>query len=155
MKENLARLEVFWSFSDTWKKASEFELSSFQEKYNVIIPDDMKMYFAALNGTGPYWDENLLTFYPLSDVKSIGEDLINYGGSPNYTNLSNTLDHYRDCFVFADYSLNVFAYAIRLYSKPTESNEVYTVCGDEYKVIANSFKEFIGLYLQDFNLVTL
>jgi hypothetical protein len=72
----------------------------------------------------------------------------------DYNCKSKKIDlNYKNCFVIANYSCHLFAYAIRLYPDKADINEVYVVCGDEYKVIANSFTEFIDLYLKNPDLL--
>ncbi len=62
---------------------------------------------------------------------------------------SNTLEGYKNCFVFGDYMFHIFSYAIRLNSSESGKNEIYIICGDKYKVIANSFSDFVRLYVSD------
>lgn len=51
--------------------------------------------------------------------------------------------------VFADFQFDFFAYAIRLYSRTSVKNEVFVLCGNEFKQIADSFSGFIDLYMAD------
>jgi hypothetical protein len=42
-----------------------------------------------------------------------------------------------------------FAYAIRLSHEPTPVNEVYVICEDQFRKIANSFTGFLELLERD------
>lgn len=62
-------LKQFWSRRTIKLRcaASEIELRGFEDKYNVLLPDDLKGYFATVNGFDALvsWvtDENVITFY--------------------------------------------------------------------------------------------
>ena len=94
-------------------------------------------------------DKDLYEFYSFDKFTSIDKELANWGGVPDYRNIVYTLSQCENCFVFADYMSNLFAYAIRLYEDKTDRNEVYLICGDKYKTLAYSFSDFLGLYLID------
>ncbi len=72
--------------------------------------------------------------------------MVNWNGVPDYSNIVNTLEGFQDCFVFADHMFHLFAYAIRLNKESAVKNEVYAICGDQYKIIAGNFTEFMKLY---------
>jgi hypothetical protein len=40
-------------------------------------------------------------------------------------------------------------YAIQLHQHPGSKNEILVICGDEHRVIAESFTRFIEIYLAD------
>lgn len=125
------------------------DISVFSSKNNVVLPQDLIAYFTQLNGTSDSFDNGFFTFYSLLQFKTIKEELGDYGGIPDYRNLVNLLPDHEHCFVFADHSLHLICYAIRLYDRPSENNEVYALCGEVFGVIANSFTEFMNLYLRD------
>ena len=130
-------------------KASIEQLHSFVQKTNLLLPQDISEYFEKINGTDGDYDDNLFTFYNLLDFKNIKDGLFTWSGSPDYSGLIDTLDNNADIFIFADHSFKMFTYAIRLYPIISDKNEVFILCGNEYRVIANSFTEFIDLYLND------
>jgi hypothetical protein len=96
-----------------------------------------------------YHYSTMFEFYSLKQFKTVKDMLGDYRGVPDYRNIVNTLHLHERCYIFADYSLSVRAYAIRLYKETSSTNEIYAICGDKYKVIANSFTEFIDIYLKD------
>ncbi len=125
------------------------EVQRFQNRYKLIIPEDLENYFLSLNGTGSSYDNNLFRFYSLQHFLPIGESLIKWGGIPNYRNIVKTLRQHEECFVFSDHSFHLFVYAIRLNKNRLGDNQIYIMQGADYEVIANSFSDFLELYLKD------
>ncbi len=125
------------------------EIFQFQKSIELVLPDDLKEYFSILGDSKSQYNENLYRFFSLKDFKRISEELTSLDGIPDYSNIVNTLRDYKECFVFADYMYHMFSYAIRLHIKSAEKNEIYIICGDRYRIIANSFTEFIELYLSN------
>ena len=129
--------------------ATDQELISFQAKNNVSFPDDLIKYFSELNGSSVQYDDKLFKFYSLLQFVSIENELASWAGIPDYTNIVRSMEFHENCFVFSDYFFRSSAYAIRLYEKKSNVNEIYVIIGDEYRLIANSLSEFVDLYLKD------
>lgn len=129
--------------------ALEEDFLKFQELRNVILPEDLKDYFRLLQNKKSEYNGELYRFFPLHEFKSINEELKNFAGTPDYSNIIHVLKDHEYCFVFADYMFHLFSYAIHLHNDGTKKNEIYVICGDKYKVVASSFTEFIQLYLTD------
>ena len=125
------------------------KLLLFESANGLLLPPDLVEYFKLLENTTDKMDANLYEFYTVDQFKSIKNDLAFSRGIPDYGNIVNTLDGCENCFVFADYQFNLFAYAIRLHRQPEGVNEIYVICGDEYKIIAKSFSDFLDLYFDD------
>jgi hypothetical protein len=123
-------------------------LTIFQDDNNIILPDDFKKYFEMLNGTGDEYTDVLYEFYSIGRIKKVSDEFIGWQGVPNYQALLSNQE-VKDLFVFANYSFNLFAYAIRLYPEKLNRNEVYVLCGENYKKISETFSEFLDLYLGD------
>lgn len=151
MKNKIEKLKEAWGLENIFssKLITEDELFLFQIKNNLLIPSDLFEYFKTLNGTNEEYDDRFFKFYSLSNFKSINDDLKNWNGVPDYSNIVNTLVEYKSYYVFADFSFCMFSYAIKLYTDLSIKNEVLVISGDEYKTIANSFSEFIELYLNN------
>jgi hypothetical protein len=151
MDRIIRKLIDYWEIENVShsKQISENEIMSFQNENNLVFPSDIVDYFKLLNGSNNEYDNKFFKFYSLSNFKSINDDLKNWNGLPDYSNIINTLNDYKYYFVFADFSFTMFSYAIRLYSENACKNEVLVLCGDEYKIISYSFSEFIDLYLND------
>lgn len=123
-------------------------IQMFESKNNVVLPNDLKEYFRVLNGTGLECTDELYEFYPIERIKRVSEEFQDWEGIPNYRPLVNVMDT-QDLFVFANFSFNLFVYAIKLCQEKALANEVYVLCGEEYKKIANSFSNFLDLYFDD------
>lgn len=121
--------------------ASEDALAAFEAKYNVHLPSDLRDYFAAVNGfdgsEGWVTDSELITFLGLDEVKSVSEYW-----SPEVADA----DSY---FVFADYSLAAFVYAIRLVNDSGDGSSVVVIYDCEPLKVASSFSEFAKDYLEN------
>jgi len=128
------------------RDASEDELATFEAKYHVRLPEDVREHFALVNGFGgsEYWmtDENVITFLALNEMKPLSE-----AWSPKIAEAASY-------FVFADYSLSAHVYAIRLLDSPGNDNPVVVAYDDENIVkVASSFSEFVQGYVKDNNAV--
>jgi hypothetical protein len=137
-----------WATLGQPELADESEIQAFQARTGLNLPQDISHYFRKLNGTNGQYDEQLFQFYALSQLESVFDHLKDWGGEPDYRNIVNTLDRCESCFVIADHCFHMFTYAIRMYESHTTDNEVYVICGDQYKVIAKSFTDFIELYVE-------
>jgi hypothetical protein len=122
--------------------ASEDELTAFEAEYHVRLPEDVREYFAAVNGfdDSENWmtDENVITFLALHEMKPLSE-----AWSPK---IADAVSY----FVFADYSLSAHIYAIRL-SNDSENDSPVVVAYDDKNLVkvASSFSEFVQGYLAD------
>lgn len=147
---NLQKLKEKWNFENIscFKPTDLYFIEKFQLNNNVILPNDIIEYFKTLNGTGEEYTDELYEFYSLERIKQVSKEFQDWKGAPDYQNLL-TLNEAKDLFVFANFSFNLFAYAIRLSNKETDVNEIFVLCGGDYKKIANSFSEFLELYLND------
>jgi hypothetical protein len=88
----------------------------------------MQAYFLAVNGTNDNWaDDCLLAFWPLQKVKPASEPA--------------------GLFIFADHSVSACEYAIRLSQTESEPCPVVVIGGPEPRVVADSFSEFVEIYL--------
>lgn len=127
----------------------ESEILQFQKSTGVTLPEDLKEFLRVTNNLENSYNDRLYRFFSLKSFKSIDEELKFFNGVPDYSNIINTLTEYKECYVFADYMFHMFAYAIRLKNTKSDENEIYIICGDEYKIIASSFTGFIELYQSD------
>ena len=114
--------------------ASKAELREFEGKYKVRLPDDLKDYFATVDGSG--LDENVIEFLPLAEVVPLSQAWSRKPEANSY-------------FVFADYSLSCHVYAIRLTDDLPLGNPVFIVYDENPQQIAGSFSEFVRGYLAD------
>jgi len=113
------------------------------------LPADLKSFFLNVNGTNGEYDSSFFKFYPFELFKPVDIFFSDWKGIPDYQLLSSKLPNANECFVFADYQMCLFSYAIRLKKTESSINEIYVLCGDEFKIVANSFSEFLSLYFEE------
>jgi hypothetical protein len=107
----------------------ESELASLEERYGVRLPDDMRAFYRATNGThGPQnssgTDERDIEFWPVEDIKPLARQQ------------PKVLD-------FADYMFAEHTFGIDL---DETSKNFGTVYGGGY-IMARSFSEFMEIYV--------
>lgn len=129
--------------------ANNDDILRFQKENNVILPDDLILYFKKINGSGGEYLDDLYEFYSINRIKTVIDEYADWHGVPDYKKISIYLDRAEQVYVFANYFVNLFAYGIRLGGEKSIENEIFVICGEQYKKIANSFSEFIELYLND------
>jgi hypothetical protein len=122
---------------------SEAALNSFERKYGVVLPADLRDYFLSVNGMPDgVSDEALIRFWTLEEVKPLPE------GAPAYAK-AEYIKNPESVFLFADYSLWAHAYAIRLTAEPVESNELFVIGGKSAISLFASFSELVDSYIKD------
>ncbi len=126
---------------------SETELNSFEMKYDVILPKDLRDYFLCVNGMPPgVTDDGLIRFWMLEEVEPLPQ------GAPEYSD-TRYIQNPESLFLFADYSIWSHAYAIRLTKLPIESNKVYIIGYESSILLFNSFSELVDNYLTNKDLL--
>lgn len=125
------------------------ELDLFQSRNQLLIPGDLRSYLKLSDEEIDAYNEDMFAFFKFPEFKSVKEVVGYRGGAPDYRNIVNTLPLHENCFVFAEYSIYVMVFVIRLYAHDNNKNEVYAICGCNYEVVANSFDEFIARYRED------
>lgn len=147
MKNNLVfkLKEHLYPMTIQHKLAIEEDILDFEKNKEVAMPNDIKEYFKTVNGSAEY-DEFFFKFQSIYNFKSIAEELQYHDGVPDYSNIASKLPGYDKCFVLCDFEFHLMTYAIRLFEIKSDSNPVYVICGDEYRLIANTFSDFLCLY---------
>ena len=123
------------------------QISSFEKKYQVVMPSDLKSYFLQVNGMkttlNDCKDKEGFSFWSLSEVKTVELELNQVRIEPYAT------QNLESFFVFVDYFDWSWAYAIYLSSEPTAQNQVILI-GKEHPIkIADSFTAFVDLYISN------
>ena len=128
---------------------SEKAVRHFEEIHNVRLPPDLRDYLLFIDGMDrtsitDYQDRNGFSFWPLSKIKSAGEEAgLHPGGYWDFPN-QDVL------YVFANYLDWCWAYAILLSKDPTDDSPVFVLGKAKLPIkVANSFREFVGIYLAD------
>lgn len=144
-----SRLVKHWGNGGLQVRAgvSEHEISTFERKYGVVLPPTVRQYFETVDGTGDDMEGDFCyTFWPLSEVKPVDEELSDAKGVVYSDRFS-----YPQCFVFADHLLNSWDYAVKLTSDPNQPAPVFRVTASDSpgEKMASSFSEFMEQYLAD------
>jgi len=112
-------------------------LDQFEKRYSVALPSSMREYFQVANGTSDMAND-YYQFWALKDVKLVREELVD-------SCHTDRLD-YPHCFIFADYLLWCWAYAVELSADAELGGSVYILDGNKKRIIASSFLDFMQRY---------
>jgi len=94
--------------------ASLDQVKSFESHYQVCLPQDLRDYFTTVNGMEKgEIDGNCFLSFPAGGQEHTGE-LGQFGGIPDYTQITRSLPDARRWFVIVDYLICSAVYAIRL-----------------------------------------
>lgn len=143
---NLGRLIERWQTHGIPRPAGAgvTAIQAFESGHNVVFPADMRAYFLAVNGMGERetWDDDFFRFWPLQELVTIADDL---------PDRSTGFPDANRCFMFADCSIGLPTFAIRLSADETALTPVASVFSDRgaFKVqyIFDSFTDFVNGYL--------
>lgn len=118
---------------------SKSEVTAYETKYDVCLPEDMREVFAVVNGfdnrNGEEVDNDMITFCSLEEIEPLnGSDW----------DVATAAESY---FVFADWSISAHVYAVRL-SKDRAVSGAVVVVYDALVRVADSFAEFMQAYLE-------
>jgi hypothetical protein len=139
--------ETTAALRDAWKRlrilnstgASDNEIAQFEARYRVTLPPIVREYFSVLNGTEVgqcgMEDEDLISFWHLDQVRTLAEECPGEG-----------TPHADQLFVFADWSIWAYAWAVRL-SADTAAATPVVITHEPGQQVAASFGEFIQRYV--------
>lgn len=117
--------------------ATSEELNAFERRHGVALPPAMRDYFQIANGNRDMGTD-FFRFWTLQEVKLVSEELTD----PIHTDRND----YPQCFIFADYLLWCWAYAVCLSNDANADEPVYIIGGTDKIVIAATFLEFMQKY---------
>lgn len=158
-------IKLIEKLKDCWRQngctiragSSQAEITAFEQRYSVRLPSDLRTYFATVDGMAEgESDANMFSFFPLKQVKSIPEELADFGGIPDYSGIMRSLPDPQHWFMIADYLIASAVFAVCLHAAADETPIVWIGSGNEHQVIAGSFSKFVEIYLaRPLNLVQL
>jgi len=152
MNSPAVRLRDYWSSIrvDVRPGVSHQAIQSFESKNGVLLPGDFSQYLLSADGmNGSQSDDALISFWPLDSVATIPECLSDFAGIPDYSQIGTHLRDAGSYFVFADYLIWSHVYAIKLSPCRADRDLILWVCGSNYCLVAESFSEFLQMYLDD------
>jgi hypothetical protein len=124
------------------------QIESFESRYLVRLPPDLRRYFATVDGMDEgETDPDMFSFLPLKAVKSIPEELAHFCGIPDYREIMRSLPDPQRWFVIVDYLIASSVYAIRLSAIPEDTPVLWIGSGKDQRVVAPSFSAFVEAYL--------
>ena len=140
--ELLERLRDHWAAQGVGPgvPASPEDIAERERRYGIRLPPDLRAYFRELNGMARHedmnleWDEDLIRFYPIEELRPLSEEWP-----------ETTVARAEELFVFADWSIWGWGYAVRL--RGEGAAEVQVVYGPETARVAGSFAEFLESYI--------
>ena len=119
--------------------ADDTQIAEFERRYRVVLPEDVRTYFATVNGTVEgrlsMDDDDLIGFWHLDQVRTFAEEQI-----------ADVADA-SSIFAFADQSICVYTYGVRLCDDAAAPTPVLASVGSSHVVVSQSFVEFIERYL--------
>ena len=117
-------------------------IKEFERVHGVTLPPDMRAYLSLADGMNQTFkdscDKDGFAFYPLDLIESVPT----FGR--RFTSPLVRFSSDDDFFVFADYLQLSWAYAIRIRG---EGNRVLIVGKQVPEIVAESFEDFVGLYV--------
>jgi hypothetical protein len=144
--------------SDCSSGASEARILEFEQKYSVVIPEDLRSYFAELNGTAGDYAYGIVRFWSIDEVRTVKQEIA-AATPPDMAVIqamySEPIDDGENFFVFADCLHESQLYAIHL-STSDMPNDIILLDGEKPTVVAESFSDFVERYLtapEDLRLV--
>jgi hypothetical protein len=117
-------------------------IASFEARYSVLLPNDLREYLQVANGTGRNTnvDDKLFCFWSIEEFTPLTEKY------PDATCFEEPSAH----FLFADHSINCPAYAIRLHPNRAASSPILAIYSDnrqyESHRVVDSFSAFVEAY---------
>ncbi|MFO0808902.1 MAG: SMI1/KNR4 family protein [Gemmataceae bacterium] len=131
--------------------AAAADIDAFERRHGVRLPAEVREFYAHVDGMPPgAWDEDLLSFWPLAEVGPVPALLSGCRGIPDYGGIERSLPDAGSYFVFADHSIWVHVYAVRLSADPSAPCPVVWIAGGStWAEMAMSFGEFLRRYADD------
>lgn len=146
--DTMLRLKELWRSShlDVCPPASQEAIATFEATHQIVLPDDVRGFYEHFNGTEEM-ESSLNRYWPLEEIERLPKKLAE-SGYDEFSGIEEWLPHADDYFAFADHSIWVRVYAIRLVGASAGNRPVLWI--DDRKtfgIIANSFEEYWRRYL--------
>jgi len=144
---------VWQQLIDSWrsqnlpmqKACEEDDIRSYETRNKMALAADMRGYFLNVNGMTThfpgYQDEEGFSYWPLERMRIVAED--NEAMSRRYLRLTEE----DSLFLFCDYMEWSWAYAVKIRPGSGAAEGIYLVCCRNPIKIADTFSDFVRLYL--------
>jgi hypothetical protein len=134
---------------------SHQDIESFEKRYGVPLTPDVRDYFACVDGMDEGDSDNLpAEWYSLQRVRTVREEVGEFGAIPDYRRVVDILPEPDHCFVFMDYLIFSHVYAFRLFHARRMTSPVIWISGavgergPEYRVMSDSLADFLETYVR-------
>lgn len=130
--------------------ASAAALHAFESKRQVCLPADIVHFYRTMDGM-KYGsaDGDFNYFWPLDEIESVPEILSGCRGIPDYGEIGVMLPDAAEYFVFADHSIWLNVFALRLSRERADRAPVIGICGPNWWPVSDSFEEMLRKYAAD------
>jgi hypothetical protein len=128
---------------------SDERIKQFESYYRVQMPVDLANYFREVNGSGEVYAFGMLRFWNLEEVATLKEVVERTPRQAAVIQADYSIEpgSASDLFVFADYLHESQLYAIHLADLEAQRNYVVLLDGTQPIRVADSFSDFIDLYI--------
>jgi len=138
MSSIICNLREYWLSSqvDINTGITHEEINEFEKDFNVSLPTDLRKYFYEINGFDyPSTDKAQFHFWSMNKIRSESDNFI------------RDLNTKEKLFVIADCDIEAYLYLIILGNDRESQNKVFLSIDNSKSELADSFSDFIKLYL--------
>jgi hypothetical protein len=129
---------------------SDEELAAFEFRHGVRVPPAARAFYRLMDGfQARAMDDVWLSFWPLAEVGPVPATVAAFRGVPDYGEIAAVLPEAESYFAFADHSIWVTVYAVRLTADPNSPTPVVWISGSEWGVVAPSFGVYLARYAEE------
>ncbi|TWU48971.1 hypothetical protein Poly51_48750 [Rubripirellula tenax] len=149
------RLAKQWNLTDVSPDAlvTADAIASFENRFALTLPNDVRAFYERFNGLLDM-DNDLNRFWPIGELDTVPAIVEPYSGTPDYGGISSRLPHAERYFAFADHSIWVHVYAIRLAEHPDSNTSIVWIAdGNTFDILADTFAGFWEMYLTSLDRV--
>ena len=149
LSKTIDYLLSYWKNQGITSKGQSLEkIEQTEKKSGIILPQDFKEFYSCCNGMKTlypnYTDESGFLFYPL-------EQLVSYEIEFGIKDATDKIMEGKQCIIFMNYLQKSWWYGIltKLDGDVNDYSIVIIPNQGKYKIISNSFTEFINEYIHD------
>jgi hypothetical protein len=149
MKPSVMRFSQFWQGRSlpARKAATQQGVADFEQRYGVTLPEDMREFWLLMDGTeGASADD--LTFWAMHEFRCVTEVFVGAEYECLDLRCPPGLPHPSSYFVFTDYLVSSFCYAVGL-GQSVPYGDVLFLDGTTWYRCADSFSMFLDGYIRE------